>query len=152
MAELAKGYVKANPYDEPLHVCREMAMELWRVFKDNNITSLIVVVNTEDQEEWLKVFASDHVWLVVLGRDDLNIGVETTNGVVYSPGYMKSDELNYELNYELACQQYGSSSLAYEEAKDRYHKALTEYEQHLEGYFHLSPANLFTSTILWFIP
>jgi len=148
VTELAKVYEKAHPYVEPNHVCRHMAMELWQVLKDNDITSMIVVGNTEDQNEWLKIFLSNHVWLVVLGRDNLNLGVECTSGTVYAPSYMRA----YELDYEIAYREYGPSSTQLEKAKAQYDKAYTDYEQHLEGYFHRSPANFLASTILFFIP
>ena len=93
-------------------------------------------------------FVSNHVWLVVLGRENLNLGVECTTGTVYSPSYMR----HYEIDCELAYQIYGSSSSQWETAKAHYDSAYTDYEQHLEGYFHRSPANFLTSIILWFIP
>jgi len=146
--ELARKYEKAHPYAEPNHVCRHMAVELWQVLRDNNITSLIVVGNTEEQEEWAKLFASDHAWLVVLGRNNLNLGVECTSGVVYSPSYMRA----YEIDCELAYQEYGLSSPQWETAKAWYDRQYAEYEQHLEGYYHRSPVNLLTSALLFFIP
>jgi len=146
--KLAREYERAHPYVAPKHVCRHMAMELWQVFKDNNITSMIVVGNTRDQEEWARFYASDHAWLVALGRENLNLGVECTTGVVYSPGYMRA----YEIDCELAYQKYGLSSTQWETAKARYDIEYTEYEQHLEGYYHRSPTNLITSIVFFFIP
>lgn len=146
--ELAREYEEAHPYVEPNHVCRHMAVELWQVLKDNDITSMIVVGNTEDQNEWLKIFLSNHVWLVVLGRDNLNLGVECTSGIVYSPSYMRA----YELDCEWAYREYGTLSPQWVAAKAQHDKAYTDYEQHLEGYFNRSPANFLVSTILFFIP
>ncbi len=146
--ELARQYEKAHPYVDPNHVCRHMAVELWQVLKDNNITSSIVVGNTEDQGEWRVTAERDHVWLIVLGRENLNLGVECTSGIVYSPSYMR----HYELDCEMAYQEYGPSTPQWETVKAHYDLAYASYEQQLEGYFYLSPAAYHGADILWFVP
>lgn len=148
VTELAKEYEEAHPYVEPSHVCRHMAVELWKVLKDNNITSLIVVGNTENQEEWRITRECNHVWIVVLGRSNLNLGVECTSSIVYSPSYMRY----YELDCEQTYREYGPSSSQWETAKANYDLVYTRYEQHLEGYFYQSPTAFYGSVILWFLP
>jgi hypothetical protein len=148
VAGLVRDYEKANPYVEPNHVCRQMAEEFWKILKDNGITSIIVAGNTENQNEWRINFQCDHVWVVVLGSNGLNIGVECTNGTVYSPNYMRP----YELACERAYQTYGKSSAQWNSAKAAYDREYSDYEQHLEGYYYLDPSAFEGSSVLWFLP
>jgi len=146
--ELAVAYERANPYVEPNHVCRHMAAELWQILKDNDITSLVVAGNTQAQNEWKIKFECDHVWLVVLGPDNLNLAIECTAGLVYAPSYMRA----YELDCERTYREYGTSSLQWQEARNLYDQAYAKYQQYLEGYFYGSPTAFYGSQLFLFFP
>ena len=84
----------------------------------------------------------------MLGRDNMNLGVECTSSIVYSADSMRA----YELDCEFAYREHGASSPEWETAKAHYDYKYSEYEQHLEGYFHRSPMNFLTSVFLFSIP
>lgn len=145
---LAIAYEATHPYQEPDHVCRHMAMEFWQVLKDKGISSLIAVGNPDRQKEWRLLFQCDHAWIIVLGKNGLNLGVECTSGKVYSPGYMRL----YEQACELASAKYGQASSQWRMAKADYDREYLEYAQHLEAYLYLTPGAFKGSALFFFAP
>ena len=95
LRSINRQYYKTHAYIEGEFDCNDMVVELWNVYYEKGISSVIVVGNLDLENE--SFAQSDHAWLLVTIFGARVFAVEPTNSEVYTIIYdIDSDDEQFK--------------------------------------------------------